>query len=66
MEDNWTVGENEEKIRAALAKGADIYVNDVDFEEAEYQLAAMYRKLWKILSEADSTNFAEIETSLEY
>ena len=66
IEETYLMDENEKVVRDALANGADIYTGNVDFEESEYHLAAMYQKLWEILSETNNENFVEIETSLDY
>lgn len=66
IEETYLMDENEKCVRDALASGADIYTGNVDFEESGYHLAAMYQKLWEILSETNNENFVEIETSLDY
>ena len=66
IEETYLMDENEKVVRDALANGADIYTGNVDFEESGYHLAAMYQKLWEILSETNNENFVEIETSLDY
>ena len=66
IDETYLMDENEDSIRRALDDGADIYTDDVSFEEAEYHLAAMYQKLWEILSKTDNEKFIEIETSLRY
>jgi len=65
IEENY-LEENETEIRDALAKGFDVYVGSVAFEEAEYNLSAVHQRLWRILSKTDGKNFVEVETSLEY
>jgi len=66
IEETYLMDENEKSVRNALANGADIYTGNVDFEESGYNLAALYQKLWEILSETNNDNFVEIETSLDY
>lgn len=66
IDETYLMDENEDSIRRALDDGADIYTDDVSFEEAEYHLAEMYQKLWEILSKTDNEKFIEIETSLRY
>lgn len=62
----YLMDENESNVRDKLSNGFDIYSGDVDFDEAEYRLAAIYQKLWEILAKSENENFVEIETSLEY
>ncbi|MBQ7630827.1 MAG: hypothetical protein IJS81_11560 [Selenomonadaceae bacterium] len=66
IEEYYSIEINEKSVREALAKGFNIYSGEVAFEESDYDLAAMYQKLWEILSKKSPDNFDEIDTSLDY
>lgn len=48
----------------AIEEGKEIRIGRVDFEESDWDLADIYRSLWKELSKTNSFN--GIETSLDY
>lgn len=51
------------EAQKAIEQGKEIRIGRVDFEESDWDLADIYRSLWKELS---NTEFQGIETSLDY
>ncbi len=51
------------EAKKAIEEGKEIRIGRVDFEESDWDLADVYRSLWKRL---ENTDFQGIETSLSY
>lgn len=62
--DNYISDDQEEAIRNELKEGKDIYEGYVSFEEAEYNIADMYDKIWSALDGEDNITF--IKGDLDY
>jgi hypothetical protein len=53
-------------MREALAKGMSIYIGDVIFEEAEWQIDYFYREMWDVVKENSNGEFKAIDDLLYY
>lgn len=54
------------KVRKALKEGKTVYSGTVVYEECEYQYAALFEELWKLMEENSDGNFTAIEDDLSY
>lgn len=57
---------NQWEIRKALKEGKAIYGGWVDFEESDYDYAALFKRLWEKMADAESKNFEVIDGDLDY
>ena len=53
-------------MKKALDEGMDACGGIVDFEQAEYDLAKIYKKIWQILEMNGDGNFAVLDGDLSY
>ena len=60
--DSYINEENQKKVREALKNGKDIKYGYVCFEDSDYSLDNMYKKIWDSLGES----IGQIDTDLEY
>lgn len=56
----------QQDIRRALKEGKAIYGDSVDFEEADYNYADLFEKLWQKLDSAKKSEFEIIDGDLSY
>ncbi len=48
------------------AEGYEIWTGSVDFYDPEWQIRNLYKEIWDIIQDADSSNFCPISTFLIY
>lgn len=58
--------EDQKAIRKALAEGKTIYRDVVDFEVYDFDLAEIYKSVWRALEENSDGDFVTIDGDLYY
>lgn len=65
--DEYYIDDNEQHdIRRALKEGKTIYSDSIIFEEADYNYAKLFEKLWEKLESSDREEFEIINGDLSY
>ena len=66
LEDELYYPEQRQEVLRNLKDGWDVRMGTVSFEESDWDLADLYRRLWTAIAEADPENMRLLDTSLDY